>query len=196
MLTKDTVAGVRLPLHLKQQWQKQAKEEGISLSSWIVKQISCEDKTKSSSLVQSQNVLSTGTIQEREKIDVKIRLFPSELKALDEQAKFLGFSRQAVLIKLIRNFLLAEGLVSNAELKELVEANKELRKIGVNLNQIAKQVNSALKLGCLELDDVQDVKRVITILDDRLKNQIETNHKFLLTCNNRNKISVNVVTCR
>lgn len=68
---------------------------------------------------------------------IKVRLTENQLVFLNEKVKKTGISREAYLRKLI------EGYVPNEQpSKELHEVIYQLRKIGNNMNQIARIANS------------------------------------------------------
>lgn len=64
------------------------------------------------------------------------RLSPEELESLNQKAKSTGLSREEYIRK-----VLAGAVPKQAPPLEYAELLRELRRIGVNLNQIAKQAN-------------------------------------------------------
>lgn len=81
--------------------------------------------------------------------NVKVRLFPEEKEHLTRQAEKAGTrykkSSNINLSEYIRDILFRESHYSDWELKKLMrDTNYELRKIGVNVNQIAHKFNGNL----------------------------------------------------
>ena len=70
-----------------------------------------------------------------------VRLNDDELKALDNIAERCQRSRKQVLIAIIRNAITQEPQFSLSEETTLKESTRQLSRIGVNLNQIARSLN-------------------------------------------------------
>ena len=73
-------------------------------------------------------------MKENRTIILRARLSKSEKELIDKRAKALGISLSAFL----RKSLLGEQIVSKTDVQTVFE----LKKIGTNLNQLAKHVNS------------------------------------------------------
>lgn len=76
------------------------------------------------------------------KKDVSLYLNDDELAAVDRMADQLYKNRNQTLIAIIRSFVANEPQYTQEEIVVLRDSNSELRKIGVNLNQIAHRTNS------------------------------------------------------
>ncbi len=76
------------------------------------------------------------------KKDVRLYLNDDELAAVDRMAEQLYKNRNQTLIAIIRSFVANEPQYTQEEIVVLRDSNSELRKIGVNLNQIAHRTNS------------------------------------------------------
>ncbi|MCL1597521.1 MobC family plasmid mobilization relaxosome protein, partial [Parasutterella secunda] len=61
--------------------------------------------------------------------------------------QYYGQTRNSYIISVLRNNLLSSTLLTEQELEALINSTHELNKIGVNLNQIARSINSARKSG-------------------------------------------------
>lgn len=61
--------------------------------------------------------------------------------------QYYGQTRNSYIISVLRNNLLSSTLLTKQELEALINSTHELNKIGVNLNQIARSINSARKSG-------------------------------------------------
>lgn len=189
---KDSSIVFRIPKTTKHELVKIARTQGRSLSSLILERISCSDQseTKRTKEPRPEGLVEFDTKEaditgEGKKRDVKVRLLSSELDALDLKAKTFGCSRQAMLVKLVRNFLVSETIVGKKEQKELIETNLQLRKIGVNLNQIARQLNAELKLDDLSPDTLREIHSILPELELKINSQVEKNHRFLLALHER-----------
>jgi hypothetical protein len=79
---------------------------------------------------------------------VEMRFKQSEFEALNEIIEHEGCTQQGVLFGLFRAFVASEVQYTTDEVLALREANMQLRKIGVNVNAIAKQ----LKQGNVQVD--------------------------------------------
>lgn len=79
---------------------------------------------------------------------VEMRFKQSEFEALNEIIEHEGCTQQGFLIGLFRAFVASEVQYTTDEVLALREANMQLRKIGVNVNAIAKQ----LKQGNVQVD--------------------------------------------
>ena len=77
-----------------------------------------------------------------------MRFKQSEYEALNEIIENEGCTQQGFLIGLFRAFVASEVQYTTDEVLALREANMQLRKIGVNVNAIAKQ----LKQGNVQVD--------------------------------------------
>lgn len=77
-----------------------------------------------------------------------MRFKQSEYDALNEIIEHEGCTQQGFLIGLFRAFVASEVQFTTDEVLALREANTQLRKLGVNINAIAKQ----LKQGNVQVD--------------------------------------------
>ena len=80
---------------------------------------------------------------------LKLLLKESENAALTRIATSQGVSRQQFVIGLIRMAAASEVQFTKDETQALYAATWELRKIGVNINQIARRLNEEAKAGRL-----------------------------------------------
>ncbi|MFE0758730.1 plasmid mobilization relaxosome protein MobC [Inquilinus sp. NPDC058860] len=84
---------------------------------------------------------------------VTIRLKSVDLARLDEQAGDAGMRRTEWIAARVREALHARPQFSREERLALVNAHREIRKIGVNINQIAHAMNVAVMPGSSVLDN-------------------------------------------
>lgn len=73
---------------------------------------------------------------------IQISLKESEYELLEDKAKIVDTSIQYYIIRLILKDLYNENRLLGNEIEQLRKSNYELHKIGVNINQIAKSINS------------------------------------------------------
>lgn len=97
------------------------------------------------------------------KKDVRLYLNVDELAAVDRMADQLHKSRNQTLIAIIRSFVANEHQYTQDEIVVLRDSNSELRKMGVNLNQIAHRTNS------IDFDRVSDGETVKELLKRMIK---------------------------
>ena len=97
------------------------------------------------------------------KKDVRLYLNDDELAAVDRMADQLYKNRNQTLIAIIRSFVANEPQYTQEEIVVLRDSNSELRKIGVNLNQIAHRTNS------IDFDRVSDGETVKELLKRMIK---------------------------
>ena len=81
---------------------------------------------------------------------LKLLLKESENAALTRISTAQGMSRQQLVIGLIRMAAASEAQFTKDETQTLYAATWELRKIGVNINQIARRLNEEAKAGRLQ----------------------------------------------
>nr|WP_314188038.1 plasmid mobilization relaxosome protein MobC [uncultured Brevundimonas sp.] len=85
-----------------------------------------------------------------------LRLAPADLAALEAEAASRGQSRTQWTVALIRARLYRRPQFSRHEALSFVEVQRELRRIGVNINQIARALNTAVMAGSvLDLEVAQ-----------------------------------------
>lgn len=76
-----------------------------------------------------------------------LRLAESDLAALEAEAAALGLSRTQWAVALIRRRLHGRPQLSRPEAIAFIDVQRELRRIGVNVNQIARALNTAVLEG-------------------------------------------------
>lgn len=85
-----------------------------------------------------------------------IRLCAADLVLLTAEAEKAGFSRTQWTVALIRHRLYGRPQFTPPEALALLESRRELRRIGVNINQIARALNTAVLEGqVLDLEIAQ-----------------------------------------
>ena len=85
-----------------------------------------------------------------------LRMGELDLARLEAEAALTGLSRTQWSVALIRRRLHGRPQFSRPESFALIDCRRELRRIGVNLNQIARALNTAVLEGAvLDLETVQ-----------------------------------------
>ena len=103
---------------------------------------------------------------------IYIRLNADEMAFLDEYALKMKRTRQKAVIAVIRNAIASEPQFSLDEEITLKDSNRELARIGVNLNQITRKLNSLNMIQCTYQDNKLLLKRVMEGTD-KLSKQIK-----------------------
>lgn len=107
-------------------------------------------------------------LSSEEKKGFKVILRRDELAALDRLAGHMGISKTQAIRTLIRYFTANEPQYTLDETDALESSNEELRMIGVNINQIARRVNS-MDVRRFNNYDAQTIKELL----ERLINKID-----------------------
>ena len=100
---------------------------------------------------------------------LKLLLKESENAALTRIATSQGVSRQQFVIGLIRMAAASEVQFTKDETQALYAATWELRKIGVNINQIARRLNEEAKAGRLRGTEAAQFLKLSTVLTNRME---------------------------
>ena len=139
-------------------WIAIAKEIGVkptSLASAVIKAAIDEHRQQQQNNVEKKT-LESYLQPEGSKTDVRLFLNLDELAAVDRMADQLGKNRNQTLIAIIRSYVANEPQYTQDEIIEL-------RKIGVNLNQIAHHTNT------IDFDRITDGKSVKELLKNFTK---------------------------
>lgn len=85
-----------------------------------------------------------------------LRLGEGDLTALEAEADAMGLSRTQWAVALIRRRLHGRPQLARPEAFAFIDVQRELRRIGVNINQIARALNTAVMEGqVLDLEVAQ-----------------------------------------
>ena len=146
------------------QWLTISNEIGVkpaTLASAVIKAAIDEHKQQQGNIEKKS--LESFLPPKGAKKDVRLYLNDDELAAVDRMAEQLGKNRNQTLIAIIRSYVANEPQYTQDEIIELRNANNELRKIGVNLNQIAHHTNT------IDFDRITDGKSVKELLKNFTK---------------------------
>jgi hypothetical protein len=88
------------------------------------------------------------------KVQVKFRVTEAERELIDEKMKLLGTANLAAYLRKMA----IDGYVINPDWTDVKAMTQEIQKIGVNLNQIAKRVNT---FGSIYAEDIAELKEAM-----------------------------------
>ena len=140
------------------QWLTISNEIGVkpaTLASAVIKAAIDEHKQQQQGNIEKKS-LESFLPPKGAKKDVRLYLNDDELAAVDRMAEQLGKNRNQTLIAIIRSYVANEPQYTQDEIIEL-------RKIGVNLNQIAHHTNT------IDFDRITDGKSVKELLKNFTK---------------------------
>jgi hypothetical protein len=105
---------------------------------------------------------STPPVGRRDGARVMVRLTPTDAAGLDAEAALMGLSRAGWIAALVRRRIRGRPTFGRRDELAVMAIQTELRRIGVNVNQIARALNTAVLEGkVLELEiDYLDALRV------------------------------------
>lgn len=93
---------------------------------------------------------------------VMVRLAAPDVLALDREAEVMGLRRATWVAALVRRRLRSRPTFNRSAELAVFAVQKELRRVGVNINQIARALNTAVLEGRvldLELDEIRALGR-------------------------------------
>ena len=174
---------VRMSGQLLSSIRTKAKALGITPGALIRKTMLEELGTESVPLFKQ-----TEEQEEVGKTQITITLKPSELNAIESRARFYEKSRNSYIISVLRHDAFSRPLLTKRELDALIESTHELNKIGVNLNQIARSINSDRKSGTFTGKQFSEVLHMRDELKTKVNNCIANADRLLNAQHLRTKI--------
>lgn len=138
---RDSVVRARVDADTKRQLSEMAAQEGISESDVIRGMIERELRTQSGGgrIDIGGQIPASKYGCERKKITLTIPAFIVDLAR--ERASQKGMALSRWIASLIQSHVFQPPVLTTTELKYLNESNRQIRGMGVNLNQIAKAFN-------------------------------------------------------
>lgn len=176
-----------LPEYQKTKLEKLAQERSLTVSA-LVREV-LENYLSIPNLNGSFSVEDYREEFEK-KTGIKLMLKPSELAAVDQSCQRIGKTRQSFMISALRFYLANEVQFSPKELDTLVESTHELRKIGVNLNQIAHSINADRKSGKFTGRQYNEILELKKDLVPQITTNIKNVRNVLETSKDRRRLSV------
>lgn len=146
-----------LPREDKQQWERYCAQHGYNSSHVIRLALK---KLSGNSPVQPKSEFTTvPETPDRSRKRIQLRLTGSEAETIARFAQAEGVSTTQWIVNLIRASLTKESQFGMTELAVLGESNRQLTRIGTNLNQIARRLNSTG--GTIDTKVIAQVKQEI-----------------------------------
>ncbi len=100
----------------------------------------------------------------KRKIQLKIWVDEEEKLLIQEKMKQLGTSQIGAYLRKMA----IDGYVINFDTTDIKTFSKELQKIGRNINQIAKRVNSTNSIYREDMDEIRERQKEIWLLQRRI----------------------------
>ncbi|WP_037587641.1 plasmid mobilization relaxosome protein MobC [Stenoxybacter acetivorans] len=133
-----------------------AKQKGCngvsSLAKWLLNQACLEQN--------SLQAIAHGTDDEAGKYRLELKLFPDDYQYLQAVAAQQHMSANAVAVQLLRYHITKHPELSDKEEEALYQSNYQLLRIGRNLNQIARQLNS-FEAGNITANEIRQLSAII-----------------------------------
>lgn len=183
-MLKNKILHVRLSEEDANRWYKLAKAQGITSSVLSRRLI----QTFLSDHAQAEDSRGLDPIEPTQSTSRKIL---KKYFNFSKVSKQLCMSNQECLVRVVRAFLMNGYVVSENESEAVKLYVQELRKIGVNLNQIAKRINEAAAVEVSSdlirtaLSEIEEVKGKIRTQENQIEN-------FLKRTRGRSKIDLQI----
>ena len=100
----------------------------------------------------------------KRKIQLKIWVDEEEKELIQEKMKQLGTSQIGAYLRKMA----IDGYVINFDTTDIKTFSKELQKIGRNINQIAKRVNSTNSIYREDMEEIRERQKEIWLLQRRI----------------------------
>lgn len=187
-MPKNRILHVRLSEEDANRWFKLAKARCVT-SSVLSRQLIQAFLNDHNQVEDCRNLEPIEPTNSTVKKVLKIRLTENEFFNFTKVSKQFCMSNQECLVRVVRAFLTNSYVISENESEAVKLYVQELRKIGVNLNQIAKRINEAAAV-----DVSSDLIRTALLEIDAVKVKIRTQENqienFLKQTRGRSKINL------
>jgi ribosomal protein S13 len=137
-------------------WIALSKKYGVkpsTLAALVLKDLIEKDEKDAD--VKTQNITELVPVTGKVVLHQHLRLREDEVRLLDQYAMIMGLTRHQALVGLVRALVVDEPQFTIGEMEALNASNYDLRKLGVNVNQIAHHVNMLSKEKVSELNSKQ-----------------------------------------
>ncbi len=178
--------GAWITVEEKESWKELARKNNMTLSAFtshILKEILQKEKV-------DKNLVQVQDLKEEIVSSVKVRFTKSELDALKELSERRGQSRQEVIVAAVRQLLLKKLQIDPFAKQAVLDSTLELNKVGVNLNQIARVLNTEAKVGDVKEEEIRSALQAISVMDEHISSHIKTVDNFLKEHSRRNQLIV------
>lgn len=140
-MKNSPILSVHLGGDLKKRWTDHCRQQGVKPST-ALRQVVVHLLNRNSLQPTSANEVADQPDQTRTRIEIK--LTDSELLKIESIAKEAGYSRNMWVAHLVRSYLTKAPQFGMRELEVLSESNSQLLRVGRNLNQLTRQLNTSL----------------------------------------------------
>lgn len=96
--------------------------------------------------------------------DIELKLFLSEdeNKVLAKKMEQIGTNNKSAYVRK----MILDGIIVKTDFKVLKELSREINKIGVNINQITKQLN---EMQNISNEDIENIKSMLQLINQKQK---------------------------
>jgi len=161
---------------LRSKWDQHCLSQGVKSSS-ALKQVIQHLLSREFSSTQ---VMATDSVADGKTKRIEIRLKPSLYAELQRRSKAEGFSPNRLIVGILDLHISKNQspLFGQYHLDMLTSSNRELLKIGSNLNQVARAINrNPLETDLARLELIQEVRQEINLHTQHVAALIEANLK-------------------
>lgn len=152
------VLSVHLGARLKRDWQVYCSRNQLTPSA-AIKQVINYLLTK---MERESAIEQVGEV-DGSKVRIEIKLTTSELEKVKSCADKTGYSQNQWIANLVRSYLTKAPQFGMRELEVLSESNLQLLRIGRNLNQLTRQINTNLaEADSLKVSDIEQLSNDIS----------------------------------
>jgi hypothetical protein len=157
----------------KQRFAAMAAAQGISESALLNRTITLLlQSVTAEPLVVAERSIATGRDSR-----LSIRLRPDDQRLLKERSLTRGIPAATYVAALVRSHLTGQSPLPKKELGGLLEAVRELRAIGRNLNQIARAANQGSNPAAPSREDLRAILKACEALRDHVRSVVMANLK-------------------
>lgn len=158
-MKNSPILSVHLGSDLKERWSRYCKSRDITPSAAIKQVINHLLSGKA----EQVKAIELNDVPDASRVRLEIKLSLSELKQVEFIAESVGYSRNLWVANLIRSYLTKAPQFGMRELEVLSESNSQMLRIGRNLNQITRQLNTSLaEADNLKASDIEQLSNEIS----------------------------------
>jgi len=127
----------------------------VAIDQWLGQATATADDETRTNELPSGGMVTSLALGESPTVRLELRLNPSELAALEDKAQSGRYrSTQALVISIVRAFLLNAPVLDPAVVAELGQHNLELVHISNTVRQLLRELEARKRLGLMETFDV------------------------------------------
>jgi hypothetical protein len=140
-MKNSPILSVHLGDLLKKRWIDHCRQQSVKPST-ALRQVVIHLLNRNN--LQSNHAIEVVDQPDKTRTRIEIKLTDSELLKIESIAKELGYSRNMWVAHLVRSYLTKANQFGMRELEILSESNSQLLRVGRNLNQLTRQINTSL----------------------------------------------------